>query len=80
MPCRSTIDGAAALTVPVPGSAAPATAALTKWWRLRRMDARRMYLVWRGRRELLTLDDRSLADIGVTRCDALYEGTKPFWK
>jgi uncharacterized protein YjiS (DUF1127 family) len=34
----------------------------------------------RSRRELLTLDDRSLADIGLTRCDAEYEASKPFWR
>ncbi len=34
----------------------------------------------RTRRRLLTLDDRMLRDIGVSRADAWREGTKPFWK
>jgi hypothetical protein len=34
----------------------------------------------RGRRHLQMLDDRLLQDIGVTRADAEWEMTKPFWK
>ena len=34
----------------------------------------------RTRRRLLTLDDRMLRDIGVSRADAWREGSKPFWK
>jgi uncharacterized protein YjiS (DUF1127 family) len=34
----------------------------------------------RSRRELLALDDRVLKDIGITRLDALYDATKPFWR
>ncbi|MCG7601242.1 DUF1127 domain-containing protein [Halomonas sp. McH1-25] len=33
-----------------------------------------------SRRCLLTLDDRLLKDIGLSRTDALREGSKPFWK
>jgi uncharacterized protein YjiS (DUF1127 family) len=40
--------------------------------------------VWRRRRRerayLLTLDDRCLRDIGITRWDAAREYEKPFWK
>ena len=32
------------------------------------------------RRELSQLDDRMLADIGITRSQALKEASKPFWK
>lgn len=32
------------------------------------------------RRHLLTLDDRMLRDIGISRVDALREAGKPFWK
>jgi uncharacterized protein YjiS (DUF1127 family) len=32
------------------------------------------------RRCLAALSDRSLRDIGVTRCDALRETRKPFWR
>ncbi|WP_457942835.1 DUF1127 domain-containing protein [Vreelandella alkaliphila] len=34
----------------------------------------------RSRRQLLTLDDRLLEDIGITRTQALEEGRKPFWQ
>jgi uncharacterized protein YjiS (DUF1127 family) len=33
---------------------------------------------YRDRCRMLALDDRLLRDIGVTRADALREGTKPF--
>jgi uncharacterized protein YjiS (DUF1127 family) len=33
----------------------------------------------RQRRALLTLDDRMLKDIGITRVDAEYEAGRPFW-
>ncbi|WP_030071154.1 DUF1127 domain-containing protein [Halomonas alkaliantarctica] len=34
----------------------------------------------RSRRQLLTLDDRLLEDIGITRAQACKEGHKPFWR
>lgn len=34
----------------------------------------------RSRRQLLTLDDRLLKDIGMTRTQAQKEGRKAFWK
>ncbi|AIA73962.1 MAG: DUF1127 domain-containing protein [Vreelandella alkaliphila] len=34
----------------------------------------------RSRRQLLTLDDRLLEDIGITRTQAQKEGCKPFWQ
>jgi uncharacterized protein YjiS (DUF1127 family) len=34
----------------------------------------------RQRRALLTLDDRMLKDIGVTRADADREASRPFWR
>ncbi|OKB67970.1 DUF1127 domain-containing protein [Serratia marcescens] len=34
---------------------------------------------YRTRRSLLLLDDRQLADIGLTRAQARQEGGKPFW-
>jgi len=33
-----------------------------------------------GRRQLETLDDRMLADIGIGRSDAWAETRKPFWR
>lgn len=32
------------------------------------------------RRRLLSLDDRMLSDMGLTRADAEREGLKPFWR
>jgi uncharacterized protein YjiS (DUF1127 family) len=31
------------------------------------------------RRQLLAMDERSLKDLGITRYDAVVEGTKPWW-
>jgi uncharacterized protein YjiS (DUF1127 family) len=33
----------------------------------------------RARHELQNLSDRTLRDLGITRCDANYEASKPFW-
>lgn len=33
----------------------------------------------RSRNELTTLRDGSLRDIGISRCDAEFEASKPFW-
>lgn len=33
----------------------------------------------RSRRELMNLDDAVLRDIGVSRCSAGFEASKPFW-
>jgi uncharacterized protein YjiS (DUF1127 family) len=44
--------------------------ALVIWYRERRGQ----------RKALLELDDRMLADIGITRSEAIEEGTKPFWR
>lgn len=35
---------------------------------------------YRQRRQLLALDRHALKDIGISRCDALREAQKPFWK
>jgi len=41
-------------------------------------------LVWleraRERRQLLSLSDGTLQDFGASRCDAVGEGDKPFWR
>jgi uncharacterized protein YjiS (DUF1127 family) len=44
-------------------------ALLKAWWQ-------RAY----ERQELLTLNDQMLRDIGITRCDAMREADKPFWR
>jgi uncharacterized protein YjiS (DUF1127 family) len=43
-----------------------------------------MITIWlnrrQGRRDLSVLDDRLLADVGISREDALREAIKPFWR
>jgi uncharacterized protein YjiS (DUF1127 family) len=43
-----------------------------------------LLLVWRERarqrRQLRSLNDRMLRDIGLTRADVLAESSKPFWR
>ena len=34
---------------------------------------------WKQRRALLRLDDRMLDDVGISKCQAFEEGSKPFW-
>jgi len=34
----------------------------------------------RERAQLLTLSEREVHDIGITRCDALREAEKPLWR
>jgi uncharacterized protein YjiS (DUF1127 family) len=44
--------------------------ALLKLWRRRAYD----------RQMLVTMSDAMLRDIGITRCDAMNEASKPFWR
>ncbi|HRX71549.1 MAG TPA: DUF1127 domain-containing protein [Candidatus Competibacteraceae bacterium] len=44
------------------------------WW------LREAYQVSRQRRALLALDAAMLKDLGLSRTDALQEGSKPFWR
>jgi uncharacterized protein YjiS (DUF1127 family) len=50
---------------------------------LRWSDVMQRVTVWwhcaRSRHELQGLDDRCLQDIGMSRCTADIESTKPFW-
>jgi uncharacterized protein YjiS (DUF1127 family) len=43
-----------------------------------------MIMIWlnrhQGRRDLSELDDRLLADVGISREDAVREAGKPFWR
>jgi uncharacterized protein YjiS (DUF1127 family) len=41
---------------------------LARWWRRAR-----------SRTELMNLSDRCLQDIGMSRCTADFEASKPFW-
>jgi uncharacterized protein YjiS (DUF1127 family) len=45
-------------------------AALLKTWRRRAYE----------RQVLVTMNDAMLRDIGITRCDAMNEASKPFWR
>ena len=53
------------------------------WSGLRSSDVKQQLAGWwhnmRSRAELESLDDRSLQDIGLTRCSADFEAAKPFW-
>jgi uncharacterized protein YjiS (DUF1127 family) len=46
-------------------------------------EAKRRMIEWRhfarSRYELESLDDRCLRDIGMSRCTADFEASKPFW-
>ena len=79
MSCNRPTGSAAAILGHAPSLHSPAGAKAATWFREQLMVARRLYRVWRERRELLALDDRMLADIGISRCEALTEGCKPFW-
>ncbi len=46
-------------------------------------EAKQRLTMWRintrSRNELMSLSDRCLQDIGVSRCTAEFEAAKPFW-
>jgi uncharacterized protein YjiS (DUF1127 family) len=50
---------------------------------LRRCQVKQMLAQWRAhmrsRTELMNLSDRCLQDIGMSRCTADFEASKPFW-
>lgn len=48
-------------------------------FRGRAFDVDGMIALWRQRRALARLDDRALADIGVTRTEAMAEAARPAW-
>jgi len=56
----------------------------SSWWPVVRSTWAQTLTVWRHRihtrHELATLDDRALADIGLTRADQWCECRKPFWR
>ncbi|MFU8834132.1 MAG: DUF1127 domain-containing protein [Roseovarius sp.] len=45
----------------------------------RRFVLARMIAVWHQRRALARLDADALADLGLSRSDALREARRPFW-
>ena len=38
-----------------------------------------MLAIWKQRRQLRTMDEHTLADIGLTRQEALTESRRPMW-
>ena len=71
---------AEAVAAPAPAARAVGGDNNAAWYRRWFTAVRAIHIRDRERRELLSLDDRTLADIGLTRCDALAEAEKPFWK
>ena len=76
-----------AATPPRPGMSAPAATSLraAARWVLAVLSAVfEILMTWhekaRQRRQLLALSDDMLKDIGISRADANYEGSKPFWR
>lgn len=45
----------------------------------RRMSLATLLDAWRSRQHLKALDDRALADIGLSRADAEREASRPIW-
>jgi len=56
--------------------------AITRYGRLLQMIGRlpTAYRIYRERRALLSLSDRGLKDIGLSRADAYREATRPWWE
>ena len=48
-------------------------------WRQMKRHFTEWRLRWHSRNELMSLSDRTLRDIGVSRSDAEFEASKPFW-
>ena len=50
---------------------------------LRWSEVKQYLIEWRhpmrSRDELMTLSDRCLQDIGMSRCTSIFEASKPFW-
>ncbi|MFV0512172.1 MAG: DUF1127 domain-containing protein [Jhaorihella sp.] len=59
---------------PITARRSPRPALFPLWSGLKTLHA-----VWRQRQSLRNLDDRALADIGVTRAEAMAEATRPLW-
>ena len=57
---------------------------VTRLRRLRFWKSQKLFTVWwqriRSRYELECLNERDLADMGLTRSDVLNEVQKPFWQ
>lgn len=83
MPILPTSSGDTVLAQP--SADLTATGALGGWWWRRTLRrAFDLLMTWqersRQRRQLASLSDRMLRDIGLTRADVMAESTKPFWQ
>lgn len=73
MNCQNTVD----LVCPVQTKKAPVVRQRLHAWLAMLGRWRRNH---RSRRELLSMNDAMLKDIGVSRADAFGESEKPFWR
>lgn len=71
--CSRSFPSVPAIRIPSPFEGAGVIVRLAALW-LRARERQRQ------RHALLSLDDRMLADIGITREQAEAEGRKPFWR
>lgn len=58
----------------------PALPVLAQWAVVFAVLVTKWSLRHRTRKQLRQLDDTQLTDIGVSRADAHYQGTLPFWR
>ncbi len=49
------------------------------WWATFRAVLRRQVHLIQSRRQLALADDRMLADIGISRAQARFEASRPWW-
>jgi len=70
----TTLNARSTFTLPHAPVSLKALSARSLWARLRQAQA-----ITRQRRALRDLDDAILRDIGLTRAQALQEGSRPFW-
>jgi len=84
MPCGSITCTSTAIPITVPAIPLVVPGPLAISWSTLMRDAWASVLYLAERRNqrlaLCDLDDRLLADIGVSRTDALAEAQKPFWR
>ncbi len=69
-------ENAASIRMVRPHGAFVLSGYLRSGWEIVRLWSRRA----QQRRQLLTLDERMLSDIGLTSAAQVCEGMKPFWK
>jgi uncharacterized protein YjiS (DUF1127 family) len=81
---RSHQDGAAAMSQPYSLREPVRTGSIVAAGQAMLSGLAGLIVVWlnrrQGRRDLSELDDRLLADVGISREDAVREAGKPFWR